>query len=603
MSNTAGRHLAGLGLIARLLRPYANGVERTLAAGASLGIATVALHVARPWPLKWMVDLISRSAHPELPGWIPGDPRYAVLLLGALFVGIASLGAAMEYLQTMMLNGAGNRILFRFRSALFGHLVQQPLVYHEGRDVGELLTRVIFDTSRMRRGVNGLLVKVFQAVALFVATLVVTLWLEPVLGLVLALSGVLAFAAMQRRGRQIARVSKRQRKREGALAALVASELAGVRELQTFGSESSVVLDRFGARNDKSLREEQKVRRLVAGLTMRVDIIIAFGVAVALALGASGALSGTLTPGDLVLFLSYALALRQPFMDFAYQTARVGRTYACAERLARITDRELVNVDVADAVEVEHLRGELRFDAVSVRAPRRIRNSRKWTLAEVAFEIPPLQRIAIVGGNGSGKSSLLRLVLRLAEPESGSVILDGRDVRAYAVTSLRRRMSVVFQDVMLPAVTIREVIALGDKDADDDRILRAAERAHARQFVERLPQGLDTTVRRGGDLFSGGERQRLAIAGALLRDGDLWLLDEPTTGLDPGSADAIVETLLEATKGRTTLWVTHDLAIIRRLDIVLAMRKGRVDFLGSPDAYFNRAARVTSGGIVTPTKA
>lgn len=580
-----GRGLISLRRIVTMLAPHAAGEGPALAAGAVLGISVVVLHVLLPWPLKWILDLLAGTRHgTAAPQWLNGSPEKRLLALSAAFVVLALAGAAAQYGQVMVLNGAGNRVVSRFRTVLFGHLLRQPLSYLEGRDVGELLTRVIYDTSRLRRGLNGFLIQIVQTIALFVAILAVLWWHNETMGTALGIGGLLALLAMLRWGRRIAKAAKKQRRKEGKLAGLVAEELRSIRELQAFGLARSAVLTRFGARNFRSLRQEQKARRLAAGLSLRVEAILAMMVGLAVLLGIRAVGTGELSAGDLWLFVSYTAALRSPFTAFAQQTARLGRTYACGERLAELAGRDPEIQDGPFAF-TGFLRGELAFEAVSVKAPKRTRGGRKWTLHELSCRLPVEKRIGVVGANGSGKSTLLRVVLRLTDPASGRVLLDGRDVREYTLESLRRQMSVVFQDSVLTGLSVRDNIIFGLPRVSDLSLRSAATAARAHQFIEALPEGYDTKVRRGGDLFSGGERQRLALARALLRGGRVWLLDEPTAGLDDATAKELADALLEITRGRTTLWVTHDPELIPRLDWVLALDRGRVAFDGPPDAY------------------
>jgi ATP-binding cassette, subfamily B, bacterial len=576
-----------------LLRPHAEGERGPLVLGAVLGVLAVALQVARPWPLKWILDVVSGGGQPPTgatPSWIGADPVRAIGGLALAFVALSLAGAVTAYAQALTLNGLGNRVLFRFRASLFAQVLRQPLAFHESREVGELLTRVVYDTSRLRRGLNGALLRVVQTVALFAATFVALLWIDVALAAILGAGGLVALVTMRRRGRRIASAARRQRTKEGRLAALVASELLAVRELQTFGIERSAVTARFGSRNDRSLRQEQKVQRLSHGLALRVDAALALSIAGAIWLGAFGVLEGRLGAGDLLVFLSYALTLRGPFADFAYETARLGRTLACAERLERIALRSTAIADAPDAVEPDALRGELRFEGVSLRAARRRRTGRKWTLDGIDVALPAGQRIAVVGGNGAGKSTLLSLVLRLADPTKGRLLLDGRDLREYKLDAVRRGMSVVFQDSVLTGVSVHDNIALGEPDASPEDVRAAAASAGAAELIERLPLGYDTLVRRGGDLFSGGERQRLALARALLRDGRIWLLDEPTTGLDAAGADELTTRLLALTRGRTVLWVTHDPALLPRMDWILELQDGRAAFSGPVAQWPGRRA-------------
>lgn len=574
----------GVRRILTLLRPHARGEMRSLGAGALLGLGIVTLQLLRPWPLKWILDYISGTSSP-VGAWVAQAPGRGIAVLSLTFLGAALAGAGAEYIQSLLLNGAGNRILFRFRSTLFGQMLQQPLSFHQSREIGELLTRVVYDTSRLRRGLNGLLLKIFQSLALFASTFLVVIWVDPLLGSILAAGGILALLSMRRRGRRIARGARKQRIREGRLAGLVANELKAIRELQTFGVAASGVQQRFSGRNNRSLRQEQKVRRLSAGLSLQVELLLALSLTIALWIGTQAVTTGRLHPGELVLFFSYALALRGPMVDFAYQTARLGRTYACADRLARIAGRPTAIADHAGSVPAPPFSGVLGFEDVALKAAKRRRGGRKWTLDGLQAALPAGKRIAVIGPNGAGKSTLLSLVLRLTDPNRGRVLLDHRDLRDYTLDTLRGQMSVVFQDSVLNGLTVWDNIALGVPDASDEAVRRAAEAARADAFIERLPLGYATPVRRAGELFSGGERQRLAIARALLRNGRIWLLDEPTTGLDPATASSITELLLKATSGRTTLWVTHDPELVARMDWVLALDRGAAVFNGSPEVY------------------
>jgi ATP-binding cassette, subfamily B, bacterial len=584
-----------------LLRPHAQGEARSALVGVLLSLGAVGLHLLRPWPLKWMLDYFTdRHLHTVPVTAVADAPETAVVVLGAAFVLIALAEGAAEYARVLQINGLGNRVVYRFRAALFAHLMVQPIAFHERREVGELLTRVVYDTSRLRRGLNGLAVQTLHTAVLFVSTVAVLVWHDAILGLGMAVGGVCALLAMRRSGHRIARAARRQRRKEGGLASLAESQLRGVRELQAYGATEAAAVKQFGARNGRSLKQEQKVRRLEAGLSFRVELLLAAMIAAAIAAGGRAVLAGRLTAGDLVLFVTYAAALRAPFSSFARETARLGRTYGSGERLAKLMERMPEVADLPTAADAPPLRGDLAFERVRAKAAKDVRGARKWTLDRCSFELAAGTRVAVIGPNGAGKSSVLRLVMRLADPYEGSVTLDGRDLRDYTLASLRSQLSVVFQDSVLPGLTVRDSIALGNPAATDEQVRDAASRAHACEFIERLPHAYDTPLRRGG-LLSGGERQRLAVARALLRDGRIWLLDEPTTGLDPETESGLTDLLLSLTAGRTTLWVTHDLSLVDRLDHVLVIDQGRVTFAGTPAEFQARrsSARFASSPLLS----
>ncbi|MCI0342097.1 MAG: ABC transporter ATP-binding protein/permease [Planctomycetales bacterium] len=559
-----GRRLRGL---AGLLAPHARAERRLLAGGAALALLLVALRMAQPWPLKWVFDSLA------------GHPAPALAAASVAFLILTALAAAAEFGERLVLAAAGNRMVHALRTALFGHVLRLPLSFHERRGTGELLTRVVSDTARLRQGVNGLLVRGAQSVLLFVATIAVLLFLSPLLALVAAGTVLAAVPLLTRTGRRILRAARRQRSREGRLAGVVEESLLGVRELQAF-RPAGPPDPRFEGANRKSLRDEQKLRRLEALLLFRMETLLAVGLCAVLWLGTREVRAGGLTAGDLVLFLSYVTALQRPFLQIGRQAARTGKTLACSERLRKVLGRAPGIADAPGAVPADGLRGEIAFEAVRVRIPKRRRGGRKRALHDVALRVSAGERVAICGPNGAGKSTLLRLVPRLLDPREGRVLLDGRDAREYRVAELRRAVSAVFQEEAFFGLSVRDNIALARPEATETEVAGAARRARLDGLLSRLPKGLGTRLRRRGGLLSAGERQRLAVARALLRDGRIWLLDEPTAGLDAESAGALEDLLLSATEGRTALWVTHDRETAARLGRVLWLEEGRLVYDG-----------------------
>lgn len=567
-----------------LLWPYARAYKSLLTLGVVLTAFYIGFQLAQPWPLKWVIDTISgRNGAAVPPAWI-GNINAKIAVLSGLYILFAVLAGLAEYGQNLLLAGISNRVLARFRLDLFSHVLKQSLAYHERRDIGELLTRIVYDTSRLRQGVRNILTRSIQTILLFVFKVAVLFLIDARLALILALSGIVALLLMRKPSRRIFRASRRQRRNEGRLASVVGENLVGIREFQTF-SPGEILDERFIKRNAKSLKSEQKVRRLAAALLFRTEVLLAASICLILWIGGQAVQKGQLSAGDLVLFFSYAAGLFDPFRRFARQAAMTGRTLACGDRLIKIMQKEPVIKDSLGAVELSGLRGDIVFENVTHKNRSRRRGGRKSILKDVSFQIGAGERMAVLGPNGAGKSTLLRLLLRFADPGKGRVIIDGRDIREYSLASLRGQMSVVFQESIFFGHSVRENIAMGRPEATLEEIREAASRAQISALIEKLPLGYETPICRQGGLFSGGEKQKIAISRAILRCGSAWLLDEPTSALDAEAADTLMKVLLEATEKRTTVWVTHDVRVVSRVDKVLFLDKGRVFFLGTPDDF------------------
>ncbi|MDH5759409.1 MAG: ABC transporter ATP-binding protein/permease [Gemmatimonadota bacterium] len=560
--------------VVHLLAPYSHGHGGRMAGGIVLTVLLLGFRLLQPWPLKWILDgLTGVGTQPVSPEWS-----------AAGFLAVTGMAAAAEYGQVMVLVGLGNQVLYRFRTHLFRHVLQQSLAFHERKAQGELLTRVVYDTTRLRKGVNQVLTRFFQTLLTFVATVGVLFWVDPFLASVMGVLGAMALAIMAKSSRKVKRAAKKNRRREGKLAALVAEELLAIRDVQTFRPDASES-DAFARVNAKSLKQEGKIRRLGSLMLFRVEVVMSIGVALVLLLGSRRVASGDITAGELVLFVSYATALYTPFFRFARQSTRMGTTLASAHRLQKLMSRAPEIVDLPGAVEVERLSGAVEFRSVSVLNSRSAQGSRRWALRKVAFSTPGGESVAVVGANGAGKSTILRTLLRLTEPKKGEILIDGHPLPHFTRSSLRGRMSVVFQEGVLFGLSVRENLILGRPGATDEEILETLARVGARDMVERLPDGLDTVVQKAGKLLSAGERQRLTIARALLTDGDVWLVDEPTTGLDVGGADAVIAILREVTRGKTSFWVTHDPRLAAQLDRILLLHEGEVAFFGTRDEF------------------
>ncbi|WNB87130.1 ABC transporter ATP-binding protein [Cellulomonas sp. ATA003] len=371
--------------------------------------------------------------------------------------------------------------------------------------------------------------------------------------------------------RRISTVSRGQRTAEGALASMATESLSSMTVVQAYSLEGPLQRA-FGGSNDKSLTEGVKAKRLSAGLERKTDALVGLATGLVLYLGAQRVLAGALTPGELVVFLTYLKTAFKPLRDVAKYTGRIAKAAASGERIVDVLQTAPDLADRSWARPAPRFRGDVRFEGVHLSY-----TPGHPVLRGLDLVVHPGERVAVVGPSGSGKSTLLSLLSRLRDPDDGRVLVDGHDLRDLTLASVREQVAVVLQESVLFATSIRENIALGRPGATDDDVVAAARLAGADGFVRDLPHGYDTVVGERGATLSGGQRQRVAIARAALRDAPIVVLDEALTGLDGDTEAEVVAALGRLTAGRTTFVITHDLDAARDCDRVVRLRDGRVE--------------------------
>jgi len=361
-----------------------------------------------------------------------------------------------------------------------------------------------------------------------------------------------------------------QRQREGAMAATAAESIGAIKVVQAL-SLQNMLENSFSRHNRQSLKESAKAQRLAAGLERMVELLVGIATALVLWRGVQLVLKQAITPGDLLVFVNYLRIAFKPMRQLAKYTGQIAKATASGERILDVLDTVPDIRDVRGATEAPPLRGSVRFENVSFAYEPTNR-----ILHNITFEVQPGQRIALVGPSGGGKSTLVSLLLRLYDPIEGKILVDGGDLRQYKLQSIRRQISVVLQDTILFAASVRDNIAYGCLGASDEAIEKAARLANAHDFIMALPEGYETVLGERGATLSGGQRQRISIARAAIRQAAIVILDEPTTGLDNENERAVNEALDRLTHKRTTFVVSHNLRAIEQADLIFYIENGRI---------------------------
>jgi ABC-type multidrug transport system fused ATPase/permease subunit len=544
----------------------------------------------RPWPLKIIFDNILLNK--PLPGylssldWLFHDQKtWSVLLVSFSIILITGLKSVSGYSQLFITSRIGYKLAHTFRRELFNHLQRLSISFFKRAESGELITKITGDTNNLRDVFTDLMLAFVSESLTLAGMLVIMLILNWKLSLI-ALATFPALVALSfYRYRTIKDSAKRQRQAEGKLATRLAEILNSVPVVQAFGREKYEE-ERFSTESVQTLEESIRTARLAAAAARAVDIISAVGTWAVILFGSWQALNGRMTPGSVFIFASYMNSLYGPIRNLAKLSAKFSKAAVSARRIAEVLEIEPEIQDAPDASEASGLRGEIVFRQVSFDY-----GEGRSVLRNISFRISPGQHVILLGPSGSGKSTICGLILRFYDPQSGSISIDGVDLRKYRRESLRSEIGIVLQDSLLFGATVRENIAYGKLDATMEEIIAAARAANAHDFIMELEDGYDTIIGERGGTLSGGQRQRLAIARTFIRDIPILLLDEPMTGLDVESEAAVREALVRLMAGRTSLLITHDMRAAARADMILMLEDGRIIEQGTHGELLARSRR------------
>jgi ATP-binding cassette subfamily B protein len=548
----------------RVLRYYQPFWGQTIL-GLFLSLVGVALNLVKPWPFKIIVDDFLRPTPAARSDW-----RIWVPLLCLALVVIQFTWGIINWITNYLFVKIGLQALLKLRTDLYSHLQRLSLKFHDARRSADSSFRVAYDSQSIQTIYNKGFTNIFASVVALIGTFIVMLRLDWVLtllslGIVPLIVGAIYFFA-----RRIRSESTSIQEQESAVLAQVQEGLSSIRMVHAFGREDFEVRQ-FHQQAQQSLQANLRLTLTNVNSALVISTLMVIGTAVMYYVGTLHVLAGTLSLGSLLVFSAYLLMLYQPLESLTYTAWAMEGATAGAKRCFEVLDRQDDVRDSPNAVDISSARGAIEFCLVNFGyAENRI------VLGDINLCIAPNQIVGLVGGTGAGKSTLLSLVPRFYDPTTGCVMLDGHDVREITKKSLRAQIAIVLQDTLLFSTTVRENIAYGRPDATEEEIIEASRRAQADEFIRQMPQGYDSLVGERGGHLSVGQRQRIGIARAFLKSAPILLLDEPTSALDPATEAAIMETIKELMRGRTTLIATHRLATIHNLDQIIVLDHGRI---------------------------
>jgi ATP-binding cassette, subfamily B, bacterial len=555
----------------RSLRAFLRPYRGTLTLASGLTLVETLLDLARPWPLKLAVDnaIGGRPLGGPLAALDQLGPAGLAAVAAGAGIGLVGLGALIGYLVTYLTAATAERVGADLREAVFGRMLGLALPFHDRHRSGDLVTRLTGDVSRVEDSMVAWFTVLVPEVLTLAGMVVVVLAVDLTLGLAaLAVAPPLAIVVALRR-RRIRAAQRASRDADATLAGEATEVLRNVRAVQAFTREGEAG-GRFSGRSRGAVRAALAAMDLEARWSPVADLLLAAGGGLVLWLGVTAVTSGRMTLGTLLVVLAYLSSLYGPIRALARLARTLARGAASRERILEVLDSGEVVPQAPDPV--------------PARAPRRGLTLRGvWfayaegapVLRHLDLEVAAGERVCVVGPTGAGKSTLLSLLLRFYDPDAGAVELDGTDLRRLELDSLRRRIALVPQDPWMLDGTAADNIAYGRPGATTHELEAAARAA----LVHEL---LNTQVGEGGVRLSGGQRRRVALARAILRDASVLLLDEPTSGLDAAAEQAVLDALDRAAEGRTMLAVSHRLRLAARADRVVVLDAGRVVEQGPP---------------------
>ncbi len=554
---------------------YYFGKERKLLSLVFLlVVCSAAIALATPYLIGRAIDAMSGGK-----GFVSFGPLKSIaLILGAIYI----VDSTASILQGWLMAGISQKIVQNLRRTIFAKLQKLTVSFFDVRSHGDLMSRLTNDIENISSTISQATIQLLSSCITVTGSMVMMLILSPLLALASLITIPLVFLLTRSVAKRTKVLFKEQQVILGQLNGHIEETISGVQVIKAFNHEEQVI-ESFEDINEKLCKVGAKAQIWSGFIMPLMNVINNLGFAAVAAVGGLLAVQDLITVGIIASFLSYSRQFGRPLNEIANIFNVLQSAVAGAERVFEILDEQEEDPDISSAIELKWPKGRVQFEEVSFGYREDVA-----VLKEITFEAAAGSTIALVGPTGAGKTTIVNLLARFYDITSGSIKIDGRDIRSYTRDSLRKCFGIVLQDTYLFSGTIGDNIRYGKLDATQKEVEAAAAMANAHVFIKRLPQGYDTPLTESGSNLSQGQRQLLAIARAILADPSILILDEATSSVDTRTELHIQEAMLKLMKNRTSFIIAHRLSTIRDADIIMVIDNGQIVEKGSHEELLQR---------------
>jgi ABC-type multidrug transport system fused ATPase/permease subunit len=567
-----------LRFIGGLISPY----RKTLVIIFIAMLVETLMSLATPWPLKIILDNVVGD-HKMAP-WLhhllrplleSGSKTQIAAVAASLYVVIAILGAIASYIDNYFTESAGQWVAHDLRMRMYGHLQRLSLGYYNTHQTGTILSTLTTDIQTIQGFASSSTLNILVDMLTIVCMLGLMFWLNWDFTLIAVAVTPFLLLFVSRFKKAVKSATHEVRKEQSEIVAVVQQGLESMQVVKAFGQERTEE-DLLAAVSHATVAAALKARSVKALLSPVVTVTVAICTALVLWRGAILILNHSMTIGELTVYLAYLTRFFKPVKDLATTTNAIAQVSVGAERVRAILDTDTIIPQRPDGLEPNTLQGAVEFQHVAFGY-----DAETPILTDVSFTIKPGEFVGIVGPTGAGKSTIVSLIPRFYDVQSGKVLVDGENVRDYKLKHLRDQIGYVLQETILFRGTIFENIAFGRPAATREDVIAAAKLANADEFISRMPLGYDTLVGERGSTLSGGQRQRIGIARVMVRNSPILLLDEPTAALDSESEKLVIDALQKLMQGKTVIAIAHRLSTIKNASQIIVIDRGVVAESGS----------------------